>query len=176
MSYKRIENIVGKEENSGYQHFLLFPQCFQKPFSSVLLELGIVWKASHDRFTLILLVPSVTHPPSLYNLLPVTAMQSEHLKSIFILSGKSKWAIFYMKKELHAFSKSINGLLSVLSSPHELIRGGSFCYLWIFYWPQVYSLLWLIGCMLFNAILMLYLTCQFWALPIQQQIKIWCQK
>ena len=27
-----IENIVGKGENAGYQHFLLFPQCFQKPF------------------------------------------------------------------------------------------------------------------------------------------------
>ena len=26
----RIENIVGKGENAGYQHFLLFPQCFQK--------------------------------------------------------------------------------------------------------------------------------------------------
>ena len=26
----KIENIVGKEENAGYQHFLLFPQCFQK--------------------------------------------------------------------------------------------------------------------------------------------------
>ena len=26
----RVENIVGKEENAGYQHFLLFPQCFQK--------------------------------------------------------------------------------------------------------------------------------------------------
>ena len=24
------ENIVGKGENAGYQHFLLFPQCFQK--------------------------------------------------------------------------------------------------------------------------------------------------
>ena len=23
-----FENIVGKEENAGYQHFLLFPQCF----------------------------------------------------------------------------------------------------------------------------------------------------
>ena len=29
-----IENIVGKGENAGYQHFLLFPQCFLKPFSS----------------------------------------------------------------------------------------------------------------------------------------------
>ena len=26
----RIENIVGKGENAGYQHFILFPQCFQK--------------------------------------------------------------------------------------------------------------------------------------------------
>ena len=30
----KIENIVGKEENAGYQHFLLFPPCFQKAFSS----------------------------------------------------------------------------------------------------------------------------------------------
>ena len=27
---KRVENIVGKGENAGYQHFHLFPQCFQK--------------------------------------------------------------------------------------------------------------------------------------------------
>ena len=26
----RVENIVGKGENAGYQHFLHFPQCFQK--------------------------------------------------------------------------------------------------------------------------------------------------
>ena len=26
-----VENIAGKGENAGYQHFLLFPQCFQKP-------------------------------------------------------------------------------------------------------------------------------------------------
>ena len=25
-----VENIVGKGENAGYQHFLLYPQCFQK--------------------------------------------------------------------------------------------------------------------------------------------------
>ena len=25
---KPFENIVGKGENAGYQHFLLFPQCF----------------------------------------------------------------------------------------------------------------------------------------------------
>ena len=27
-----VENIVGKGENASYQHFLLFPQCFQKAF------------------------------------------------------------------------------------------------------------------------------------------------
>ena len=27
---RRIENIVGKGENAGNQHFLLLPQCFQK--------------------------------------------------------------------------------------------------------------------------------------------------
>ena len=26
-----VENIVGNGENAGYQHFLLFPQYFQKP-------------------------------------------------------------------------------------------------------------------------------------------------
>ena len=26
----RIQNILGKGENADYQHFLLFPQCFQK--------------------------------------------------------------------------------------------------------------------------------------------------
>ena len=25
-----VENIVGKGENAGYQHFLLFPQYFQR--------------------------------------------------------------------------------------------------------------------------------------------------
>ena len=28
---ERIENILGKGENAGYQHFLLFPKCFHKP-------------------------------------------------------------------------------------------------------------------------------------------------
>ena len=30
LTSNREENIVGKGENAGYQHFLLFPQCFQK--------------------------------------------------------------------------------------------------------------------------------------------------
>ena len=39
----RAENIVGKGENAGYQHFLLFPQSFQKASVSRLLKFGIVW-------------------------------------------------------------------------------------------------------------------------------------
>ena len=38
-----IKYIVGKEENAGYQHFLLFPQCFQKAFSSIASKGIIVW-------------------------------------------------------------------------------------------------------------------------------------
>ena len=30
--FGREENFVGKRENAGYQHFLLFPQCFSKGF------------------------------------------------------------------------------------------------------------------------------------------------
>ena len=37
------ENIVGKGENTGYQHFLLFPQCFQKPSVSGSIKVRIVW-------------------------------------------------------------------------------------------------------------------------------------
>ena len=40
----RGENIVGKGENAGYQHFLLFPTTFQKASSSGLLKVGIVWE------------------------------------------------------------------------------------------------------------------------------------
>ena len=39
----KTENIVGKEENAGYQHFLLFSLCFQKDFSLGLLKVVIVW-------------------------------------------------------------------------------------------------------------------------------------
>ena len=41
--FHRVENIVEKEENAGYQHFLLFPKCFQETSSSRSLKVGIVW-------------------------------------------------------------------------------------------------------------------------------------
>ena len=31
--FDRVENIIRKGENAGYQHFLLLPQCFGKAFS-----------------------------------------------------------------------------------------------------------------------------------------------
>ena len=38
----RVEIIVGKGENAGNQHFLLFPQCFQKASFLRWLKVGIV--------------------------------------------------------------------------------------------------------------------------------------
>ena len=41
----REENFVGKRENGGYQHFLLFPKCFQMAsFTEVLKSLDCVVK------------------------------------------------------------------------------------------------------------------------------------
>ena len=39
--FDSIENIVGKGENAGYQHFLLFPKCFQKSSFLGSLKVGM---------------------------------------------------------------------------------------------------------------------------------------
>ena len=39
----RVENIVGKGENAGNQHFLLFSQCFLELSFPEVLKVGIVW-------------------------------------------------------------------------------------------------------------------------------------
>ena len=39
-----VENNVGKGENAGYRHFLLFPQCYQKPSLLHLQNLGLYGK------------------------------------------------------------------------------------------------------------------------------------
>ena len=39
--FGRVENIAGKGENAGYQHFLLFAQCFQKASFSGSLKVGM---------------------------------------------------------------------------------------------------------------------------------------
>ena len=38
----RVENTVGKGENAGYQHLLLFLQCFPKPRFLRSIKVGIV--------------------------------------------------------------------------------------------------------------------------------------
>ena len=40
--FDRVENTVGKGENAGNQHFLLFPQCFSKPSCEGSLKVKIV--------------------------------------------------------------------------------------------------------------------------------------
>ena len=38
--FEKVENIVGKEDNAGYQHFLLFPLFFQKSILYYPLPVG----------------------------------------------------------------------------------------------------------------------------------------
>ena len=40
---EKVENTVAKGEKTGYQHFLLFPPCFQKISVQQLLKLRFVW-------------------------------------------------------------------------------------------------------------------------------------
>ena len=40
--FERVENMVEKEENVGYQHFLLFQSCFPKASYTVSLKVWIV--------------------------------------------------------------------------------------------------------------------------------------
>ena len=39
----RVQNAMGKGGNDGYQHVLLFLQCFPKPSSLRSLRVGIAW-------------------------------------------------------------------------------------------------------------------------------------
>ena len=43
---------AGKGQNAGYQHFLLFPQCFQKPSLSGHLKVVIVWERVKGLFVI----------------------------------------------------------------------------------------------------------------------------
>ena len=47
----RLENIVGKGENAGYKHFLLFLQCFQKHSrrqSTRLYKIKSIWRKKFE--------------------------------------------------------------------------------------------------------------------------------
>ena len=41
--FDRVENIVGKGENAGNRHFLLFPKCFQKASYLGFVKFDFVW-------------------------------------------------------------------------------------------------------------------------------------
>ena len=43
--FDRIENIVGKGENAGYQHFLLFPLCFETASFPDTSKDVVVWES-----------------------------------------------------------------------------------------------------------------------------------
>ena len=45
----RVENIVGKGKIADYQHFLIFPQCFQKGFFHWVVKSWdcVVWRESY---------------------------------------------------------------------------------------------------------------------------------
>ena len=43
VGFRSEENFVGIGENAGYQHFLLFPQCFQRLSFFIVVKIKIVW-------------------------------------------------------------------------------------------------------------------------------------
>ena len=53
LALERVENLVGKGENAGYQHFLFFPQ-FSKGFLYMVVKLALCGKQlNHDIYCLI---------------------------------------------------------------------------------------------------------------------------
>ena len=60
-----VENIVGRGENAGYQHFLLFPRYFQKTSFSRPLKVGLCGKeikeeqAFYQHFNLCIKPPKI---------------------------------------------------------------------------------------------------------------------
>ena len=41
--FDRVENIVGKGENAGNQHFLLFPQCFLPLIHKTIFKISVMF-------------------------------------------------------------------------------------------------------------------------------------
>ena len=44
--FDKVEKIVGKGKNAGYQYILIFPQCLEKASFSGALKVGIIWLKS----------------------------------------------------------------------------------------------------------------------------------
>ena len=55
--FDTVENIMGKEENAGFQHYLLFPQCFQKSCSSESFKVDIDCMVFNAVFNIISVIP-----------------------------------------------------------------------------------------------------------------------
>ena len=49
-AFDKVENIFGKGENAGYQHFLLFPQYFEKAFFPDASKGVIMWERVKTQF------------------------------------------------------------------------------------------------------------------------------
>ena len=64
----RIENIEEKGENAVYQHFLLFPQCFQKATSAGLLAFRIVYERAMTQIPIFFLDTIILSSANAFNL------------------------------------------------------------------------------------------------------------
>ena len=63
-----MEKILGKGENAGYQHFPLFPKCFQKPPYLGSLKVRIVWYRVSIKTTATVHIPWKMSMPNLNKL------------------------------------------------------------------------------------------------------------
>ena len=69
--YDWLKNIVGKRENAGYQHFLLFPKCFQTVLVRVVKTRDCVVKCSLFLFLLTNLFKQYVVDPHKNHLTPM---------------------------------------------------------------------------------------------------------
>ena len=113
-----VENFVGKRKNAGFQHFLFFPQCFQKPFFSLCYKSGLCGKESANLFLLKTVVKSKNEQyfslflttffysmkdkfhVSEFNYLSVNTFSSDRAKVLLFDIEDNQLVIFYMKNIL----------------------------------------------------------------------------
>ena len=76
----RVESIVGKGENAGYQYFLLFPQYFQTASSAGSLEVRTVWQRVKELGTAL----------NNFVMYPCTIPRNNHLPGGIALMGDNK--------------------------------------------------------------------------------------
>ena len=113
----RKENLLGKKENSGFQHFLLFPQCFQKPSFQGCLQSGLCGKELNER-TFPLSKAEKTNPMMIQAKQP-SEIDTVKLKTLSRLAPYAKTATFWGCKDRDQTAKNVFILLN--RSPHSLI-------------------------------------------------------